>query len=157
MARKWLLALLACLFITPALAQVMRMPRPIQIDPIPAPTVAQPNSDLAEKAMTIEEARERIAQLQRDKREANARLTEALETIRQMTTRGGSLVRAYCEDRSISRNTAGGTEDCGRYICGDSSGLCKTSCNASSDCATGYTCDAGQCLTLGEVQARSPS
>ena len=154
MTRKWLLALLAFVLITPALAQVVPLRRPIQIQPLPAPTEVQPNSDFAEKVMTIEEAKARIEQLQRDKREANAKLAEALATIEQMTTRGGSLVRAYCESPSQSRNTAGGTEDCGRYACGDSSGLCKTSCSASPDCSTGFTCDAGQCLTLAEVQAR---
>lgn len=156
MTRKWWLALLAVLLVTPAAAQLVVRPiqRPVEIQPLPAPVEVQPNSDIGEKVMTIEEAQARIAQLQRERREANAKLTEALATIEQMTQRGGSLVRAYCEG-NMSRNTAGGTEACGRYACGDSSGLCKTSCSASPDCATGYSCESGQCLTLAEVQARS--
>jgi hypothetical protein len=158
MIRKLWLALLALILVTPAAAQLTVQPdqRPIRIQPIPVPEVMPPNSDIAEKVMTIEEARARISQLIREKREANAKLTEALTTIEQMTKRGGSLVRAFCEG-NVSRNTAGGSEDCGRYACGDSSGLCKTSCSASPDCSTGYSCDGGQCMTLAEIQARTPS
>ena len=153
MPRKWILALLALLVVTPALAQVMQVRRPVIAVPV-TPQAMESNDDIAQKVMTIEEAKAQIAKLNREKREANAKLAEALATIDQMTKKGGSLVRAYCSDRSVSTNTAGGSEDCGRYICGESEGLCKKQCSASTDCTTGFSCDGGQCLTLGEVQAR---
>lgn len=156
MTRKFWLALLALLLVTPAAAQLVMQPiqRPIALPPATAPGMLQSNSDVAERTMTIEQARARIAQLQRDKREADARLAEALATIEQMTSRGGSLVRAYCEGRSLSRNTAGASEDCGRYACGEVDGLCRKSCTASRDCAANYSCDSGQCLTAEEVNSR---
>ena len=152
MPRKWILAVLALIIVTPALAQVMQVRRPVIATPITvAPQVQQSNDDLASKIMTIEEARAQIDKLNREKREANAKLAEALATIDQMTKKGGTLVRAYCSDRSISTNTAGGSEDCGRYVCGESEGLCKKQCSSSADCATGFNCHNQQCLTLGEI------
>jgi opacity protein-like surface antigen len=153
MTRTWLLALLAALVVGPAAAQ-------IRVQPVRPPVIVAPiqpaQPDAIQKVMTIEEAQAQIDKLRAERRELNAKLTEALATIEQMTTRGGSLVRAYCEGPNVSRNTAGGSENCGRYTCGDSSGLCKTSCSASAtDCASGYSCDGGQCLTLAEVQARN--
>lgn len=157
MTRKFWLVLLALLLVTPAAAQLVMQPiqRPVPVSPAPAPGMLQVDSNLAERTMTIEQARARIAQLQREKREANAKLAEALATIEQMTSRGGSLVRAYCESRSLSRNTAGGSEDCGRYACGQVDGLCKKSCTVSADCAANYSCDSGQCLTAEEVNSRN--
>lgn len=155
MARKWWLALLALVIVPPALAQVIQLPnitRPVVIAPLPeADTSVQLDSDSGAKVMTIEEAQAVISKLRREKREIDTRLTEALATIEQMTSRGGSLVRAYCESPQLSRNTAGGSEDCGRYRCGEVDGLCKKSCSLSSDCATGFTCSGGRCLTLGEA------
>jgi hypothetical protein len=156
MARKWWLALLALVLVTPALAQmqVQRMPRPMVVQPIPQELTVQPNSDVADKLMTVEEAKAVIARLRAEKRDINGKLTEALATIEQMTKRGGSLVRAYCETPELSRNTAGGSEGCGRYKCGEVDGLCKKSCTVSEDCSSGYACDSGQCLTQAEVNAR---
>ena len=161
MSRKWLLALLALLFITPALAQVMqvqKLDRPVIVRPLPAPSQdlgVQPNSDIGEKLMTIEEAQAQIARLREERRELNARLSEAVATIEQMTKAGGSLVRAYCESESVSRNTAGASETCNRYKCGEVDGLCKKSCTSSNDCLGETRCADGQCLTLGELQQRS--
>ncbi len=154
--RKWLLALLALMIVTPALAQIMQV-RPIQ-RPNAVPEVQQIQqapADLSVDLLTVEQAREQIAQLRREKREMNARLTEAIATIDEMTKRGGSLVRAYCEGDSLSRNTAGATEDCGAYKCGDVAGLCHKSCTTSDHGSTGRSCAYNECLTLAEVQARA--
>ncbi len=51
-------------------------------------------------------------------------------------------VRTYCsEDNKLSMNTAGEKETCEPYVCNRVSGLCKTMCALTSDCAGGYTCD----------------
>lgn len=159
MARKWWLALLALLIVTPALAQVMVQPiqkvQPIPTVPIvraPDMTVQQ-NNDAANKVMTIEEARARISQLTQEKRAANEKLKEALARIDEITKPGGSLVRAYCASPALSRNTAGAEENCSStgYVCGEVAGLCKTQCTTSNDCAAGYTCDVPQarCVRTG--------
>lgn len=158
MTRIRLLALAGLLIVTPAVAQVMIQPiqRPVapQVERVVAPTEMTADNDLKVNTMTVEEARQKIFELYRERREINAKLTEALGRIDQMTKKGGTLVQAYCESPGTSRNTAGASENCGRYTCGEVSGLCKTSCSSSDDCSSGYSCDSGQCLTLGEVQAR---
>jgi len=161
MSRKWWLALLALLFVTPALAQVMQVQALPRTTPLPMPAQALPelaplevDSDPVTKAMTLEDATALIAKLKADRREVNVKLTNALGTIEQMTTRGGSLVRAYCESPSLSRNTAGASEGCGRYICGDVDGLCKKTCVVTDDCAVG-SCDGGQCMTQEEIARRN--
>ena len=138
MKRLRLWALLALFLVTPALAQLA----PVRIQPItPPPAMQQPdNSKLQANLMTAEEARAKIAQLNREKRELNARLTEALATIEQMTS------------RTLSRNTAGATENCADsgYVCGEVEGTCKRQCSVSFDCATGYTCmPDGRCVKGG--------
>ncbi|HEX2802726.1 MAG TPA: hypothetical protein VHN55_01895 [Sphingomicrobium sp.] len=156
MARKWWLALLALLIVTPALAQVMV---PVQkIEPVrTAPVVkvpevaAEENNDLTKKTMTIEEARARISQLTKEKRAANQKLKEALARIDEMTKPGGSLVRAYCSDKYTSRNTAGAEQKCERYTCNQVSGLCNQTATSSSMCAPGFNFEAGKCVTLEEA------
>ena len=109
MTRLRLWALLALFLVTPAFAQLVPRIRPI----MPPPAMQQPdNSELQANLMTAEEARAKIAELNREKRELNARLAEALATIEQMTSRTGSLVKAYCESNTLSRNTAGATDNC---------------------------------------------
>ena len=139
-----LVALLAALIVTPALAQLMQV-QPIQ-RPIVTPQVIQPiqqDSNATEKIMTIEEARARIAKLQSEKRELDGRITEALATIDQWTSKGGSLVHAYCESETLSRNSAGASEDCATsgYRCADVEGTCRKSCNVTTDCAGYHVCD----------------
>ena len=55
--------------------------------------------------------------------------------------KGGSQVHAYCETETLSRNTAGASNDCAAsgYTCESVSGLCRTSAANSSQCATGRT------------------
>lgn len=147
--------MLGLLFVTPAIAQIVQV-QPIQptVPIIRIPSIAaEQNEDLANKAMTIEEARARISQLAKEKREANAKLKEALARIDEMTKPGGSLVRAYCASSDISRNTAGAEENCATtgYVCGEVAGVCKAQCATSNDCAGGYTCDVPQarCVRTG--------
>ena len=73
-------------------------------------------------------------------------LQVAQQQLKEATHPGGSAVTAYCESGSVSRNTAGATNDCGLYKCEAVSGLCRTQCDNSSQCKenTGgmaYVCD----------------
>ena len=152
MSRNSILALLALLMVTPALAQdvqVRKLDRalPVKIVPQVQELQAVPN-DFAEKIMTIEEAKAQMAKLRAERRELNSKLAEAANTIQQMTVKGGSLVHAYCASDEISRNTAGAEENCGAagYACAEVSGLCKNSCTIGPDCAAGFTCDVGKCV-----------
>ncbi|MGN6513189.1 MAG: hypothetical protein ACTHKZ_06385 [Lysobacteraceae bacterium] len=57
------------------------------------------------------------------------------------TSRTGSRVTAYCETPTLSRNTAGASNDCSRngFGCEPVSGLCRTVAHSSDECAAGYT------------------
>ncbi len=70
-------------------------------------------------------------------RSENARLGEELAA---WTRRGGSQVHAYCETPTLSRNSAGASNDCAvaGFGCEPVSGLCRTVANSSADCAAGY-------------------
>ena len=145
MIRLRTLALLSLLVVTPASAQlqVQTVQQPqLQAAP-PQGILLQTDTDEAMKTMTLEEAQKRLVELAREKRELNGRLTEALATIDQMTKRGGSLVRAYCESDELSRNTAGETENCGAsgYRCAPVEGTCRHACNVTTECAGYFTCD----------------
>ena len=149
-----LLPALALVAVAPAAAQVMQMP---QIRPN-VPIIVAPVEESAPKVDLIatdpERARALIEKLQREKRELNAQLKEALAKIDQITVPGGALVRAYCADAQTSRNTAGAEEKCERYTCNKVSGLCNQTATSSSMCAPGFRWVAGdRCLTLEEAQA----
>lgn len=163
MSRRWWLALFAFILITPALAQIAPIIRPITLPPrVEAikPVVAEEADIAVEAWMTPESAKAAIEKLQAQRselrlklRDSDARLNEALARIDEMTRPSGSLVRAYCKDVGLSANTAGATENCGRYICGQVDGLCKKTCTVTSDCNGAYACLSGQCVT-GEEAAR---
>ena len=149
-----LLALLAAIVVTPALAQMSMQPvaRPVTIVPVipPVATVEQ-NSDAAKKVMTIDEAQAQIAKLRAEKRdltlklnESAAKLNETLATLDGWTKKGGTLVHAYCESETLSRRTDGaGEENCAAsgYACSPAEGTCRKSCNVTTDCAGYYVCD----------------
>jgi hypothetical protein len=60
---------------------------------------------------------------------------------------GASLVgTSYCD--GVGTCTAPGAATCGGYKCASSS-ACGNSCTVSADCATGYACKAGMCVTTG--------
>ncbi|MEO5972841.1 MAG: hypothetical protein ABIP91_05715 [Sphingomicrobium sp.] len=70
----------------------------------------------------------------------------ALATIDAMTKPGGALVKAYCESPTLSKNTAGASENCADagYRCAPVEGTCRRSCNISDDCAGTWLCDPGR-------------
>jgi hypothetical protein len=70
------------------------------------------------------------------------------QQLAEFTRRGGSLVHAYCETRTVSRNTAGASNDCARdgYTCEPVSGLCRTSANDSDQCSDGFLLDVDHCV-----------
>jgi hypothetical protein len=170
-SRIHLIALLPILLIAPASAQIkapptappptVTAPKPVQgkiVAPSATTTVhANPNTQLNPTA-TPETARKEIERLNEEIRELSGRLNstttrldKALEDLRQWTTRGGSLVHAYCEPpanpkapiefSTVSRNSAGEREDCGVYTCSPVEGTCRQSCIASSQCHDGYVCN----------------
>lgn len=72
-------------------------PLPMPAERLPQVTPFEVDSDPITKVMTIEEANALIEKLKTERRETNTKLRDALATIEQMTSRPGSLVRAYCE------------------------------------------------------------
>lgn len=84
--------------------------------------------------------------------EKNKQLSGENDGLRQqlaeMTRHGGSLVHAYCESRTVSRNTAGDRNDCAHngYTCEAVSGLCRTSANDSDQCSDGFLLDVDHCV-----------
>lgn len=73
-------------------------------------------------------------------------LQAAQQQLKEATHPGGSAVTAYCESWSVSRNTAGATNDCGLYACEPVSGLCRTQCDNAGQCRENtdkisYVCD----------------
>jgi hypothetical protein len=73
-------------------------------------------------------------------------LQVAQQQLKETTHPGGSAVTAYCESGSVSRNTAGATNDCGFYACEPVSGLCRTQCDNAGQCKEktdniSYVCD----------------
>lgn len=77
--------------------------------------------------------------------EENAALKKRVDDF---TLLGGSEVHAYCPSRTVSRNTAGGENDCALsgYACDSVSGQCRTRCEVSEHCATGNLCENNQCV-----------
>lgn len=99
----------------------------------------------------LQELNQRLRTEQEQLREENERLRQENERlagdIREMTSRDGSAVRAYCESRHVSRNTAGGSDECGVYLCNEASGLCRDRCTTADHCVAGTACaiDKGLC------------
>jgi uncharacterized coiled-coil protein SlyX len=142
--------------LSPAVPQTKQTP-PKQIAPKqPAiqarstvPTTEQENKQLKERVAkqdteirTLNARLERYTKLSKSQAEQINKLTKQ---IGDMTKKGGSLVRAYCESDTVSWNTAGATSNCGSngYQCEPVSGLCKTVCSKTTDCAPRYVCDPG--------------
>ncbi len=128
---------------------VQTVPR-ITVNPNVAapPTYAQLQQQNQTLAAQLAAERERIAALQQQ----NNRLTQQNRTLQQqiaqLTSRGGSLVRAYCVNDTTSRNTAGVQASCGSYQCEPVSGLCRTQCDRTTDCALGSVCDPDRRMCL---------
>jgi hypothetical protein len=154
--RRVVLLLLALFVVAPVAAQVI-IARPDAIQRT-EPQVAVPSGNPAQLdvASDPERARAEIARLRARNRELRGQFSTTLADLQalrgqldEMTRTGGSLVTAYCVGGTVSRNSAGASEDCtaSGYTCAAVSGLCHRSCTASSMCARGFACDilSGRC------------
>lgn len=143
-AKRFVLVVIAAMAAIPAIAQVapVKIQRPITV-PMVQPIQTQPSEANFDVAMDPERARALINQLRQEKRDLDAKLTEALGRIDEMTKPGGNLVRAYCASGDVSRNTAGAEENCAAsgYACAPVEGTCRRSCNVTTDCAGYHVCD----------------
>ena len=103
-----------------------------------AATQTMPN---AEDELRVLKAKN--AKLMEANKQLTAQNTELQQQLNAATSKGGSLVKAYCATGTQSKNTAGAANDCSSsgYTCESVSGLCRTQCTASDQCASGYTCD----------------
>lgn len=138
---------------------------PVQgIEPRTAPPAAiqvQPQATQPNIAVTpekeIEALKKKIAKLQEENKQLadeNYKLKEQNNNLNKqiadMTKKGGSQVKAYCESPTISKNTAGASSNCASsgYTCDPVSGLCYSRCANSEHCAPGYACDSGNCASV---------
>jgi hypothetical protein len=135
-----LIACLALSFAAASSAQVQPAVKPLVLQPLQVAPKPELESNLPEQ---------RIARLEAEKRELQEENIRLREQNRQMTELGGSQVHAYCPSREISRNTAGAENNCASsgYNCESVSGLCRTTCGTSDDCAVDFNCDRGRCVT----------
>ena len=164
MPRKLFLSLLALLVVAPALAQIapIRIPvmrPPVAVEPVAVPPgavepIALPPSEAPTFDVTNdpERARAYINKLRAEKRALREQMTLTLgdlqtarTTIDEMTRLGGTLVRAQCVSETLSRNTAGASENCAAsgYLCGGVEGTSMRQCTSSTQCAGGFVCDIG--------------
>jgi len=58
---------------------------------------------------------------------------------------GKCVTGAYCANERTLRNPGTADADCSPYLCEGTA--CKTSCASSLECAGGYVCDGGKCIT----------
>jgi cell division protein FtsB len=138
---------------TAVLAQVQPKPQFQQIQakpPVAAPSVPITPLEAAPSNLQLntEEAqlKRRIAELEREKAKLEQANSLLEERVRNFTILGGSEVHAYCSADTVSRNTAGATEDCGAYSCERVSGLCRTTCSDATHClGKNANCDQGKC------------
>jgi len=154
MTRFRLVAALAVLLVAPGAAQVTRpVIQPLVISPLPQVAPLEVDDNSVTKAMTLEEANALIAKLKKDRSEKSLELRAALERINEMTKFGGSLVQAYCTSDTMSRNSAGASENCAAsgYSCDSVSGLCHRRATISGHCAEGFLFDNNACVTPGSV------
>ncbi len=117
-----------------------------QINPqILTPINPSANANNIKLAPTVESLQAENAKLKQKIQSLQSEIATLNGRIGNFTSKGGSEVHAYCESQFVSVNTAGAREDCdlGGYICGEVTGLCKTQCSTSNDCAGGFACDMG--------------
>lgn len=115
-----------------------------QIAPMRPNIGVNTNQNSVQMAPSVESLQADIVRLKQKIKSLETENANLNNTIREMTTKGGSQVRAYCsDDLNISRSTAGATEDCtfSGYKCSPVSGLCLRECNTSDDCHPGHLCD----------------
>lgn len=129
-------SLLVVLALAVGLAHAQSVPRIQSIGPSPA-AIQPVDPAAASRAKDYEALYRKEAG---KNRELRAEVQSLTQRIAEMTRPGGSLVQAYCESNSVSRNTAGARSDCAAsgFACEQVSGLCRTSARSTSDCAAGF-------------------
>ena len=155
MTRTLILVCATLLAVSVASAQTAPV-RAIQIQPIqPAPaTQVQPaatandatqatQAEAIGPVQTVESLTAANKQLRENNRLLRNENAALKEKIANMTTPGGSAVRAYCPTETTSRNTAGAEANCAAsgYKCEDVSGLCHKTCSSSDHCSVGHSCN----------------
>jgi len=129
--RKWGIAIvgLGLVALLPVAAQV----RMVKLPPAAPQTAAPPT------AAVIDFQAQYAKEVEKNKalRNENTSLRSQLDNY---TSRTGARVTAYCETTSLSRNTAGASNDCSRtgFGCEPVSGLCRTQAHSTDECAAGY-------------------
>lgn len=141
------LAMLACILVAIA-AQAADVPkdsaaspRPTSVSPKQVPmTPSRTAPAQAANAVTCEQQLDAAV---RDNAALQQQVADLQQRLAEATRLGGSAVTAYCESDTVSRNTAGARNDCGArgYKCEPVSGLCKTVCTVTTDCAPNFVCD----------------
>jgi hypothetical protein len=130
--RKWKLVVagLALITLVPVAAQVRMVKLP---QPAATTTAAVPSTAVIDWQAQYRKEVEKNKAL----RNENTSLQSQLAAY---TSRTGSRVTAYCETPTLSRNTAGASNDCSRngFGCEPVSGLCRTVAHSSDECAAGY-------------------
>lgn len=118
------------------MASAQTVPR-VRATPVPS-TAGVPAPISTDALKDYRALYEKEAEKNRQLRSEVASLTQR---VAELTRPGGSLVQAYCETATLSRNTAGASNDCatGGYACEPVSGLCRTRAASSTDCASGFT------------------
>lgn len=128
--RKWrvVFAGLALAMLAPAMGQVRMM----QVPQAARPTVPSQTTDIDYQTQYRQEVEKNKAL-----RSENASLKAQLDSF---TSRTGSRVTAYCETPTLSRNTAGASNDCSRsgFGCEPVTGLCRTVAHSTDECAAGF-------------------
>lgn len=146
--RRLVLFLLALLCVAPVAAQIMVRPGVI------APRVPQPQAspqgtqfDIANDPERARAEINRLRGVNRQLRQSFSMTLADLQDLRrqldEMTRLGGSMVMAQCVSQTLSRNTAGASENCAAsgYTCSPVSGLCNRICNDSNMCSAGFACN----------------
>ena len=135
-----LVAVACAIALVPAIAQNMPAAPAMQgVRPAVSPQLAH--------AMDIDYQAQYRKEVQKNK-QLRGENTDLRQQLAEYTRHGGSLVHAYCETETVSRNTAGARNDCAPtgYKCEPVSGLCRTSANDSIQCADGFLLDIDHCV-----------
>ena len=126
--RKWT-------FVVAGLALAALLPVAAQVRVMQVPQAARPVAQGVEIDYQAQYRQE--VEKNRALRAENASLKAQLDSY---TSRTGSRVTAYCETPTLSRNTAGASNDCSRsgFGCEPVTGLCRTVAHSTAECAAGY-------------------
>jgi hypothetical protein len=111
------------------------------------PTLEQENKrlkdEIAKQGLMILDLAARLDKAEKSGALIALRAKQLEDQVKSMTKPGGSLVRAYCDGETVSRNTAGAANNCANlgYACEPVSGTCYARCSRTNQCARGWVCD----------------